>query len=373
MNPFFIDQIPLNAEYAHPSHFFYAPLPSASHSQPIPEAAWDAKESLKHRVQMVDPAWTDDEFQTIKQIEPDIHIARMFEIKDVQLSPVKKESLCSICLFRREVEIDDHLSFLEFVDCLKGRIHQFAQSDYKSQKLRVYIGDDIWDFLHKEKVLEAGHVDFVRMAQSSKHSIIGEQWRILAYDDYDYECVYMTDTDDHHTIPDKYLEKLFPREIRDDVHFSLQCVRPFQDPRLAFANFRSIYESHFDWDFYWVVHPLDYFNFHDLKIIRGSRRLPFQHLLRFIVAPYARRGTLLKLYDPERNIFSYVGTLANRQEWVNYLGFWIFFLRKQLRVRYRYLIEYQELMYSLAETHFLRRLHHQIFKVEGNVGYGYKW
>ena len=351
MNPFFIGSLPPTADYADNRTFFDG----------------DERNDLLNRVQIIDPAWSETEFERIRISQPNPRFAKQFEIKDMQLSAVDREILCSICLFRRNLNFEDPV-FSYYLNHLKEKIEVFTRSCHAKQKLRVYVGNDIWDLLHKEKVLKAKHVDFVRMSQSSRYSQIGMQWRILAYDDYAYQCVYMDDTDWHDNLEimdDDEFDRRFPVEVRDKFHFSLTSFTPFQDHSADLWDFHSFHRDVY-WDIFYIRNPLNYFLFHDLAIIRGSRRVPFEVIVPFLVEPWTKRGKLYTLFDPARDIWTDVGELVVRHEWVNYLGFWLFYLRKQLALRYWYLIDYYELLNTLDENHFLKRLHHQIFEKEGN-------
>ena len=347
---FLIDALPDNATYADNSTFVEM-----------------SGQDCQHHAQIVDIAWSEAKLEQIKASEIRGKWAQIFDVKDAQMTPADREILCSICIFKREVEVN-HRPFQFYINALKEKIERFAQPDYKRQKLRVYVGDNLWDTLHREGILKNNEVDFVRMVDSSRFSIMGMQWRVLAYDDYNYQCVYMNDT---HRVPDELpddnFEKQFPMECWDQFHFSFDSVLPWQDRFLNLYSMREFKTEHWFNSHYFFTYELnDYFNFNDLRILRGSRRLPFSDIVSIIDAAYRERRKLYQVYDPRFNIWTEFGHLPFWLEWVNMLAFWVYFLRKHLTLRYFYLKEYDELLENLDENHFLKRLHRQIFEDEGN-------
>ena len=344
MTPFLIGSIPEAAEYADNNTFIE-----------ITQAGFELNWQIE------DPAWSDAELQRINNTPPDRRWADYFEIKDVQLSPVNCEILCSICIFKRDVEVG-HGTFPFYVKVLKEKIEQFAQSDHANQKLRVYVGNSAWDTLHKEDILRNRDVDFVRMNRSSSHSIMGMQWRILAYDDYDYPFVYINDT--HHVPKGEYTDYYFQEKVpicslRDTLNFSLVGDPPKRDPHLQLYNIGFYKKPGFRSHYYYALELNNYFNFNDLKIVRGPLHLPFSDILPIITASYRRRLQPYMVYDPRYNLWTELGQLPFFLEWTNGLGYWIFFLRKHIRVSYRYIETYHRILNKLDESHFLKRLHNQ--------------
>ena len=345
MTPFLIGSIPEDAEYADNNTFIEM-----------------TKEHFDLNWQIEDPAWSDAELQRINNTPPDRKWADYFEIKDVQMSPVDCEILCSICIFKRDVEVG-HGTFPFYVKVLKEKIEQFAQSDHANQKLRVYVGNSAWDTLHTEKILQNKDVDFVRMRSSSSHSILGMQWRILAYDDYDYSYVYLNDT--HHVPKGEYndvefKEKVLTDSLLDTFHFALVTDPPMRDPHLelyniAYYNKPPGFRSHY----FYVMELNNYLNFNDLKIVRGPMRLPFSDVVRIIAASYERRLNPYTVYDPRYSVWTELGQLPFFLEWTNGLGYWIFFLRRHIKIWYRYIEDYHRLLNELNANHFLKRLHNQ--------------
>ena len=350
MNPFFIENLPADAEYADNSTFFHV-----------------TKQDFYQHIQMIDLVWSTEKLRRINNIAPNGKWARHFDIKDVQMSPVDCEILCSICFFKREAEVN-HRPFGFYVDALKAKVERFAQTDYARQKLRVYVGDSAWDVVHKEKILDAKHVDFVRMRSSSGHSILGMQWRLLAYDDYSYPCVYMNDTHyDGLEMPDEQLENRFPKDLWDSFNLSLTSAMPYHDSFLTLHDIRNFERDNFVSHYFFVYSPLTYLQAFGMSILRGPQRLPFANIVSIVAACYEERGNLHTLYDPRHRLWTEVGELRFWMEWVCMLGFWIYFLRKHITFRYHYLEDYHKLLNSVDQEHFFRRLHHQVFDEKGHL------
>ena len=346
MLPFLIEELPIDAEYADNKSFLEI-----------------TKIDFFQYIQFVDIAWSSARLYQITRSAVDEKWARIFEIKDEQLSPVDHEVLCSICIFKRDIEVG-HGTFQFYVDALKERIERFRGDDFTNQKLRVYVGDSAWDTLYSEKILQAKDVDFVRMANSSPYSIMGQQWRILAYNDYDYPYVYMADTPKHTgDLPDKRLKDKYPKELLDKYHFTLTSVEPTMDYSVSLCDillFQRNPNRHTHCFFTYELN--DYFNFCDLKIIRGPNRLPFPDVVPIIGACYQERRALYKLYDSRYNIWTEMSHLPFWLEWENILGYWILFIRKHITLRYRYLKNYLQLFDRLDDNHFLKRFHYQILE-----------
>lgn len=174
---FFISEIPDGATYASRRDFLSGEL-----------------DTILNEVQVLDPRWNLDDLSE----PPRKEIASLFEIKDFQESKRSANALCSMSLFKINSGFHrSQKSWQTYLDGVRDWISHF-RSNQGRQKLRFYVGDDVWETLHKEKILEATDVDFVRMKDSSQKACTGMLWRNLAFDDYNYPYVYIEDLDNRY-------------------------------------------------------------------------------------------------------------------------------------------------------------------------------
>ena len=180
--PFFIDKIPPGAEYYPRGEFF---------RYFVPQRAAEFLSGL----QILDTRININDLTDWRYTNAPDHLMECFAIEDIQTSNQCGEALCSLSLFKMErEELHTGKPFQLYVDGLRFWIDVFRNSR-KSQTLRVYVGNSAWDELHRQGILEAKDVDFVKMKHSSAKTEIGVLWRYLAFDDYDYEYVYIEETD----------------------------------------------------------------------------------------------------------------------------------------------------------------------------------
>ena len=338
MTSFFIDEIPSGAEYYPPGMFFRYFVPDRD------------GEFLAH-LQFLDKrvTWKDLGDWTINV--PPSHLSESFAIKDTQLSGKGGEALCSLCIFRMEVdELHTGKEFQVYVDGLKFWIKVFRNAR-KEQKLRVYVGDSAWDDLHRQGVLEAREVDFVRMKMSSSYTEVGVLWRCLAFDDYDYAYVYLEETDGHGSwvdgkwkigeaqrydrevlwtqlrtpleakLADMYCHVLLPVPVEEGNDFY-----PVDDdmPLMFWANDVRLSEPLF------LYRLSEYMQTFSVPFVRGPRRLPFS-FERMLIAHF-ERGTSQIVYHPLLNGWTH---LRERHPNLNFRYIddqWLFHLTKVMKV-----------------------------------------
>ena len=178
MGRFFIDAIPIDAEFCDPSDF---------------HGSLDEIMFLDTRLRLSD----------VDHLASSSHCANLFEIKDEIKGSRKAKVLLSLCLYNLDFS-KKHRSrpFEMYLNGVKQWIDYMESDDGQSEMLRVYVADDCWDVLYAEGVLKHEKFDFVRMRLSSKHTYLGTLWRYLAFDDYKYEYVYIEETDGHNYLGD---------------------------------------------------------------------------------------------------------------------------------------------------------------------------
>jgi len=273
-------------------HYEYA------HINNICDIARDEKkyDEFVNRVQIIDPRWTQSDLGRVNNAKAS-RLAEMFNIRD-KIEPSRRgDILCSICLFSWEDTLWQRIPFREYFDGLKERIRIF-RDEMPNQTLRVYVANDLWDMLHKENIFEAKHVEFVRMTHSSRASRFGMLWRQLAFDDYNYEYVYLEDTDPHRKDGDgnlieelrvntEILERMFSCEKRDFEPQIVSSLSFNQD-----LNFNLFYENKAEpiehdgetilngmrhlWH---MISPENYYKTQILTMARGPKRLPFDNIV----------------------------------------------------------------------------------------------
>ena len=339
-NSFLISEVPDGAEYCGRGDFLLA--------FPLGNDEFDIDRFL-NGVQVVDTRLTMEDLQVIEKTVPRSEYSRFFEIKDKQDSAKRGEALCSLSLFKMDAERGTTgKRFDVYLDGLKAKILLF-QNEFSNQKLRVYIGDNAWDEVHKAGCLEANDVDFIRMKESSRRSEIGTFWRFLAFDDYDYEYVYMEETDGHgnlvdgewvvdengHRVPSL---ELLEASVSGDVHMGTQML-PIPAPETREQSIPKDFPL-----FFWVedirlsdplfMHRLsEYIQSSSPAMMRGQKQLPFKDISR-ILSHHLARGDERILYHPESNLWT---NIRERHPNLNFRYIddqWLFHLTRVLRVKH---------------------------------------
>ena len=366
MMQFLINEVPDGAEYCRRSDFL--------HAFPLGDDQFDM-DRLLNGVQVVDTRLTESDLETIDQSEPRPEYARFFEIVDRQDSKKRGEALCSITIFKLNQEIGTTgKTFDVYLNGLKAKIHYFRHES-PNQKLRVYAGYNTWDILHGEGILEADDVDFVRMKDSSAWTEIGTFWRFLAFDDYDYPFVYISETDGHGKFVDgkwtvdkkghwgcnlEFLEA----GVAGDMHMATKIL-PTPAPETREGSIPEAFPL-----FFWVedyrlsdslfMHRLsEYTQSATPEMLRGPKRLPFSSIAKILCHHFAR-GDERIIYHPESNLWT---NIRERHPNLNFRyidDHWLFHLTKILRVKYViHTDEFIELNYQFeryGENWFVKRL-----------------
>ena len=371
MTPFFINKIPEGAEHYSRDQFFNYFVPGKE-EQFLPE------------IQVVDTRVTAEDLTDWATTPAPSHLSEMFEIKDIQESSDSADALCSLSLFKMEVDkLHTGKSFQVYLDGLKEWIEVFRARRH-AQKLRVYVGNSAWDDLYAQNVLSAKHVDFVRMSQSSCFTEIGVLWRFLAFDDYNYEYVYIEETDGHgdwvngewKREPPRYLGLRIMRECLStptgSAHFYGQLV---PQPPLEFLG-KAYPQGEFPF-FFWVddsrlSEPLFICRLSEYvrgaSLVRGPIRLPFR--MARMLAAHFQRGTECILYHPTINGFCNVRERHSNLNFRYIDDHWLFHLTKVLSVNF--LLEGVHLTACLScaarygESWFVKRIYDNLID-DGNL------
>ena len=345
---FLIYEIPAEATYCTRNNFL--------HAFPLNNNGYDF-DKLMNGIQVVDTRMTLEDLKRIENKQYPLHLKRLFDVKDMQLSSRGARALCSISIFRQEHERSTtDKRFEAYLTGLKEKIefHRF----YPDQKLRVYIGDNIWDLLHKEKVLEAKDVDFVRMEVSSEYTEIGTFWRFLAFEDYDYEYVYINETDGHGQLIDgEWIVEtnengkqighagisvdFLNRSIRPNDEIMDFCCRilPIPTPEMIGESIPEDYPLLFYVKDDRLSDPLfmlrlsEYIQIATPTLIRGPNKLPFSDIRKIFYEHFLRSDEQL-VYHPESNLWT---NLRERHPNLNYRYIddqWQFHLTKLCRFRF---------------------------------------
>ena len=371
--PFFISDIPRDAKLCSQHDFIF-------------DCDMDL---LLNEIQVVDPRWDLGDLDTGVPSA----IADLFEIQDMQLSKDKGEALCSVSLFKPSGVIQKRKASVgkdwqTYLEGLQFWIEYYRQV-LPNRKLRVYVGDDVWDELYSAKILEARDVDFIRMLDSSRNHGVGQLWRHLALDDYDYEYVYIEDIDGRGSVEDGKWVKLI-----DPVHYALRDtddkLKKFVDVDYAhigtgltwtpneFEDYRTGKISRSDEltffvpidipemdNDYALIQRLCRFNLSwSPWIVRGPRRLPCE--IKRILCRYVNEGTHRILYHPRLNRWS-----TFREVFPNLCGIpldeeWLFYASKLFRLKYYVLSDRLPLMKSILKRYgrdcLVRRMYKQILE-----------
>lgn len=332
--PFFIPEVPDGAEYCDQRLFF--------------------TDDILDSVQVAGLLWAGADLRRICMEPPKPLHADAYRIIDVQYSRHQSKVLNSNCIFKKHRT--DHPDFSYYLQHLKDKIDLWRTDEYKNQKLLFYVGCDIWELLHKEKILDAKDVDFVRMAYSSTYSLIGQRWRALAYDRYDYPYIYMDDTDvgdSQSPLPDEVLyRRIQVLKNNPDAHFHFSIVR-VRDEWLK--------QLHFEYDapryrHMGILALQWFFNTRSMRLIRGPKRLPFARIVPILSRCTERRENLTTLYDPNRNVYTQIRQLEHPHDFVNSVAFWVFPLLALIQARYDFYDDGIEVLDGLSENHFYRRM-----------------
>ena len=332
-----IDKIPNSSTYAIP-FLFFKDLDSDAFSK---------------RAQVEDMRWDMARIEQIIQADLENDFGKMLKIKEAQYSQFDREILCSVCLYKPKYQFKDTWEY--YYNYLKNRIHDFANNheEYGDQKLRCYVGDSCWDILHRDGVLEANHVDFIRMFDSSEYSYVGQKWRALAYDDFDYRGVYVADTDirlqRYRSLP---ISEIFPSNEWHSCNFMsvdpLLILGPVWKTRGKSKVFSNVGQI---------------LRLTDICLFRCSPPIPFLKPAQLLQAVWQSSRQMLKVYDPERDMWTYSATAAHRmKDNFAHMGHVVFYLSKYLNVIIRRGIPLRENAARAIESgDFRKRLARQVW------------
>ena len=369
--PFFIPQLPPRAAYCSRANIVEA----------YPTAQGYDVDRVLNEIQIVDTRLSQDDLDRIASTSPRSELAELFEIKDMQMSAKTGDALCSVSIFDLKPQRPNPTKdWTVYLNGLKDWI-DFIRLELPNQKLRVYVGDSVWDILHQEKVLEAKDVDFVRMWYPSQKAAIGMLWRYMAFDDYDFEYVYIEDLDDRGA----YVDNKWQSVERSKADLK-DLKKRTSDMHVGTALTFVYKEEHFFWEpekddisfFQWVdmpshdpvfIHRLSYFcRTCANTVTRGPRRLPFKNIIP-ILCNFLQREDSRIIYHPPTNQWS-----AFRETSAN-IGYnemdehYLFHLTKVINIKYWIPVEKlsiaRRIMRRYGEDCLLARLYQQLID-EGN-------
>ena len=358
--PFFIAEVPAGAEYCRQHNFcdYYKGEDGVDYNRILKE------------LQIVDPRILPEELDEIESTPIRSELAALFEIKDMQLSPQSGEAICGVSIYNEENEAETiDKPFEVYLSGLEELIARFRHQ-YQGQKLRVYVGDATWDTLHREKILENKHVDFVRMAASSRKSEVGHLWRLMVYDNFDYQFAYCEDADSHdgsRWFTD--LEMLKKRVLWDTeypVNFGATLlfsprIRPLRLLKFFVLSNTSCKHSRF-------IEPLAAFCRNGIRTTtRGPRELPFKSIVPILCHLLGKTESLV-LYHPQTHRWTTYHDLSTFS-FHAMDDYWLMPLTKVLNIHFwlsgRKAALLQEIFEFNGINYFLGRLFRQLRR-EGN-------
>ena len=282
---------------------------------------------------------------------------RLFEIKDVQLSPVEGDVLCGIAIFKMSLpkkgKCEDPDFYEWFLKGLEHRVEQFKTSDFKRQKLQVYVADNVWDILHKEGILKANHVNFIRMATSSDKTFFGQAWRSLVHTNLDYPYTYIDDTDvkcaeGRQGFPDNHLG---PR---------LAAIKAGDFDLYASIGRRSLLE----FERRKVLRHIAHFKTGELSTIRGPRELLFQNVVSLFSKLYGQ-SYALRAYNSLNNTWTLfnAGVVEHLESF--HIGYILPYIWRMLKVCYQVLPSHSKFLETKLPSYYMNRMFEQ-FEALGN-------
>lgn len=302
MTPILIDTIPDDAVFTNPSRFC------------------ELEDCIDH-FQMLDPRLDLD------SVSAPAHFTRMFETKDEQLSKQACDVICGVSLFRQEYE-NYHQPFSDYMAGLDAMVN-FFRAERPGYKLRVYVGDNVWDYLYSEGCLKLKDVDFIRMKDSSSWSIVGQWWRCLVFGDQTTKYARISDID--------FDPDLFPMIFRDvkqvDLLYTDTSYDLYYMPRLNV--WRLIGDPFFvrPHGKYPYIRNIAGLGLYDVNsLVRGSRLLPVSDLAPFFGYCLGLRSDQM-LYHPYYNMYSVFREVPLMS--IEFMELWPFLLTKHLRMRFQ--------------------------------------
>ena len=362
---FFIDELPNDAEFVKREVFVHL------YGNDIGR--------LSSEFQMVDPR--------LRQIPYAEDTEGYFEIKDIVPARTGGDgALCSVSLFdpgfkRWEAR---RRPFEEYLDGLRDLI-AFMASELPNQTLRVYIANRIWEILHTEKIFEAGHVDFVRMAHDSWGSLIGSVWRFMALDDTRYPYVYIEDVDDRYGVDNSgnrtkvnrlrldqsRLDRRLHRGVESPVHFA-SAVTFLRKEAPVYE--KAVYEIEFFIFKGGFAYPAIIPRFSSLCLVnastltRGPKPLPFDSIVP-ILCELLNRNDELTLYLPETNVYTRFMQASGAYEYNTLDEHWLFPLTRLVQSKFwipPQKIPLIDFVNRFGKDCFLVRMYHQMMEENGH-------
>ena len=307
---FFIPEVPGGAEYCTVTNFKH--IYGKQHDRVL------------QVVQVVDFRIAPENIQDIETLVHRPEIEHCFEIKDMQLTKPVGDTLCGVSIYdEEERNYGEHKGFSLYLNNLKDLIEIF-HTIRSNEKLRVYVADNIWDRLYREKILENKHVDFVRMAASSTKTEIGHLWRILVYDDFQYPYAVTNDVD------------YYPRKRQSfnwvdadpSINFATPCHfspgRWWKNPDRHNFLFHTHYKR--------AIYPIaQYMRSCIVNLVRTPTPLPFVSLRPILCHLLEDPGVRI-LYNPEMNVWTNVHESNYFYHAMD--DYWLPLLSKMLKIRF---------------------------------------
>lgn len=347
----------------------------------------DAYDDFVNNISVIDPRWSASDLQRIQNNVPSTRAREMFEVKDKVESQRQGTALCSICLFDQGEHIWSK-AYQPYLDGLKLRIETF-RNELPDQTLRVYVGDSAWDSVYSEGILSVSDVDFYRMSHNSEASFIGMNWRLLAFDDYDYEYVYLEDTDprvdqstgapiDELRVNSEILARMFHcgnSDIEPAIVSSLSFSRDLEGNLFYETQAHETYATSAETELNGprrlccITNPAHYYRTSILTMARGPRRLPFDNIVPILCEVLFNSPNQFQLIHTNSHRTSYAIDAMPSLTSYELGETWVFYLSKLMPIKMwiepRHMGWVAQHLKRHGKSSFWRRLHEQMI-IDGN-------
>ena len=307
MTPFFISHIPASAEFIAPGQFLHLP---------------DAIDKLQVIDSRLSPA-------VIESRPPD-ELVEFFRIKDRQLS--NKESCVAVCgltIFKQVLPYRQ--PFSDYLEGLKAWIN-FIRSESPDHLLWVYVGNSAWADLHREGILKAKDVHFIRMQQSSNYSKLGQFWRNLVFSENEAAYRYIRDIDN---VPKTHTE-VTKLEKYCETHHHMATLLGDITARWVTYPFQLFQKLTVDYVEGSPPHLMgrvsDLFKFAPRKLCNGSLDIPYN--LGLVFAHCLAIKNVQTLYHPSLNVYTKIKENRMNLDSITIDEQWIFYVSRFITTKY---------------------------------------
>ena len=346
MTPFFIPNLPASAEFCSSNRFFRLP-------------------GVMAELQAIDMRMCPS---VMNQSCPPKEFVTLFAIKDMQLSNRSPVAACGVSLFKQLLPYRQ--PFSDYLEGLKGWI-DFIRDELPDQLLRVYVGNSAWDALHREGILKAKDVDFIRMRHSSSCSKMGQFWRNLVFEESKIPHQYIGDLDRVPAIERyrKYkMDKRLLENLGDTNHHVVgrsACIGA-KWHKIPFLLFYKYTEKRLTWHSNEVmVRIADLFQVGSLGLCNGHLQIPYDLGLAF--AHCLTIENVQTLYHPRLNIYTKIRENRLNLDRITIDEHWAFYMSRIITTKYHIGLKLHEPLRALCRNYpFMRRLYYQLID-EGSL------